>query len=88
MKLAAAESLAALAKASVPDWIYDMYSYPSGHLKFGPEYIIPKPFDPRLIEYLPMAVAKAAMESGSATKKIEDFDKYRESLKKRTTSFS
>ena len=49
-------------------------------MSFGPDYIIPKPFDPRLAVELPIAVAKAAMESGVATRPIADFDAYRERL--------
>ena len=45
---------------------------------FGPEYIVPTPFDPRLIEVLPPAIAKAAMESGVAKKKIEDLEEYKQ----------
>ena len=49
-------------------------------LRFGPDYLIPKPFDPRLIEDVPMAVVKAAMASGVATRPIEDFEAYRQTL--------
>ena len=52
-------------------------AYPGENFKFGPEYLIPKPFDPRLIEEVPLAVVKAAMESGVATRPIEDLDAYR-----------
>lgn len=83
MKMAAARALAELTRQPVPDEIYDLYPDAPGTLKFGPNYIVPKPFDPRLIEELPVAVAKAAMESGSAAKKIEDFDAYRVELRSR-----
>ena len=49
-------------------------------MKFGPDYVIPKPFDPRLLAQLAPAVAKAAMDSGVATRPIKDFDAYRQSL--------
>ena len=52
-------------------------------LTFGPDYIIPKPFDPRLIVDVPLAVAKAAMESGVATRPLADLDAYRQSLSQR-----
>jgi malate dehydrogenase (oxaloacetate-decarboxylating)(NADP+) len=55
-------------------------AYDGEELKFGPEYLIPKPFDPRLIEEIPLAVVKAAMESGVATRPIEDLDAYRTKL--------
>jgi malate dehydrogenase (oxaloacetate-decarboxylating)(NADP+) len=55
-------------------------AYGGEDLHFGPEYIIPKPFDPRLITVIPPAVAKAAMESGVATRPVKDFDAYREKL--------
>ena len=55
-------------------------AYGADGLRFGPEYLIPKPFDPRLIEIVAPAVAKAAMDSGVATRPIADFDAYRERL--------
>ncbi|MGV6806315.1 MAG: NADP-dependent malic enzyme [bacterium] len=55
-------------------------AYPGQTLRFGPEYLIPKPFDPRLIEEVPIAVAKAAMDSGAASRPIEDFAAYRRKL--------
>ncbi len=78
MKLAAVKALAELAKESVPEQVNAVYH--EKHLSFGKEYIIPKPFDPRLIYKIPPAVAKAAMESGVARKPIEDFAKYEEEL--------
>jgi malate dehydrogenase (oxaloacetate-decarboxylating)(NADP+) len=70
MKLAAAHAIAALAKMPVPEEVYKAYS--GKKMKFGPEYIIPVPFDPRLITTVPVAVAGAAIKSGVA--KIENFD--------------
>ncbi len=78
MKLAAVYALAALAKEPVPEQVN--VAYQTKHLTFGREYIIPKPFDPRLIYRIPPAVAKAAMDSGVARKPIEDFEKYEEEL--------
>ncbi len=78
MKVACVEAIADLAMAEVSDVVADAYRDQS--LTFGPEYIIPKPFDPRLITAIPPAVARAAMASGVATRPIEDFDAYRESL--------
>ena len=77
MKLAAARALAALAKEDVPDSVLRAYGLES--LKFGPEYIIPKPFDPRVLLWVAPAVAQAAMETGVARKHI-DLDAYREEL--------
>jgi malate dehydrogenase (oxaloacetate-decarboxylating)(NADP+) len=74
MKIAAAEALAALAKEDVPEAVSKAYGG-SKH-KFGREYLIPTPFDHRLIEIVPVAVAKAAIKSGIATKNIDDWDKY------------
>ncbi len=81
MKLAAAKALACLAKKPVPDIVNLAYNEKS--LSFGPEYIIPKPVDPRLITTISMAVAKAAMESGVATKPIQNWDAYETQLAKR-----
>jgi len=78
MKLAAVYALAELAKETVPEQVNAAYQ--EKHLTFGREYIIPKPFDPRLIYKIPPAIAKAAMESGVARKPIEDFKKYEEEL--------
>ncbi len=81
MKLAASEALAALAKEPVPDEVNQAYAMKNLH--FGRDYIIPKPTDPRLIWHVAPAVAKAAIESGVAQKHIEDWDKYRDELRKR-----
>ncbi len=78
MKLAAVYALAELAKETVPEQVNAAYQ--EKHLTFGRDYIIPKPFDPRLIYKIPPAIAKAAMESGVARKPIEDFKKYEEEL--------
>lgn len=78
MKLAAVEALAKLAREDVPDKVSAAYGGKS--FKFGPEYLIPKPFDPRVLIWVASAVAKAAMESGVAQKKIENFDHYRDQL--------
>ena len=82
MKRAAVVALAELAKKTVPEQVN--LAYNETRLSFGKEYIIPKPFDPRLIEEVPLAVAKAAMESGVAREPIEDWDRYREQLAART----
>ncbi len=78
MKLACVEALADLALAEPSDVVAAAYGDTS--LTFGPDYIIPKPFDPRLILQLAPAVAKAAMESGVATRPIKDFAAYRQRL--------
>ena len=78
MTIACVHALADLAMED-PDEIA-MAAYGEHTLSFGPNYLIPKPFDPRLILELPVAVARAAMESGIATRPIEDFDAYREEL--------
>lgn len=80
MKIAAAKAIAQLAREQVPDEVAAAYG--KNH-QFGPEYIIPAPFDPRLMEVVSSAVAKAAMDTGVAQKPIEDFDAYRTSLKAR-----
>ncbi len=77
MKIAAAKALAALAKEDVPDSVLRAYGLES--LKFGPEYIIPKPFDPRVLLWEAPAVAQAAMETGVARKHI-DIEEYRQQL--------
>ena len=78
MKIAAAEALAKLAREDVPD---EVHSASTGRrLAFGPEYIIPNAFDPRLIARIPPAVAKAAMDSGVARSRIEDLRRYTRSL--------
>ncbi|UDF03485.1 NADP-dependent malic enzyme [Asticcacaulis sp. AND118] len=81
MKLAAAKALAQLAREDVPDEV--AAAYQGRHLKFGKDYIIPTPFDPRLIWYIPPFVAQAAMDTGVARKPIEDMDAYRKTLEKR-----
>jgi len=78
MKLAAVHALAELARREVPDEV--MRAYGGKLLQFGPEYILPKPFDPRLIEVVPAAVAKAATETGVARAPIADIDAYSRSL--------
>ncbi|MFS4418388.1 NADP-dependent malic enzyme [Maribacter sp. 2307ULW6-5] len=78
MKMAAVRALAELTKEPVPEQVN--ITYDITRLTFGRDYIIPKPFDPRLISTIPPAVAKAAMESGVAKAPIEDWDKYREEL--------
>jgi malate dehydrogenase (oxaloacetate-decarboxylating)(NADP+) len=80
MKIAAARALAALAREDVPDEVAAAYG---ARPKFGPDYIIPVPFDPRLISSVPPAVAKAAMDTGVARKPIVDMDAYREALRGR-----
>ncbi len=81
MKVAAAKALAALAREDVPDEVDAAYS--GRRLRYGPEYIIPVPFDPRLIVTVPAAVAQAAMETGVARKPIVDLAGYRNSLRTR-----
>jgi malate dehydrogenase (oxaloacetate-decarboxylating)(NADP+) len=81
MKIACARALAALAREDVPDEV--AAAYHGEHLKFGPQYIIPTPFDPRLIHYVPPFVAQAAMDSGVARSPITNMDAYRESLARR-----
>lgn len=78
MKIACVQALADLAMEAAPDIV--VAAYGGADLKFGPDYLIPKPFDPRLVVKLAPAVAKAAMESGVATKPIEDLDMYRQQL--------
>ncbi|UVK43381.1 NADP-dependent malic enzyme [Mesorhizobium sp. AR07] len=81
MKIAAARALAALARQDVPDDV--AAAYQGNRPKFGPNYIIPVPFDPRLISAIPLAVAKAAMDSGVARKPILDLDRYAQELSAR-----
>jgi len=78
MKVAAAEALAKLAREDVPDEVDRAYS--GRRLRYGPEYIVPVPFDPRLIVEVSAAVAKAAMDSGVAKKQIADMAEYKRSL--------
>ena len=80
MKIAAARAIAELARETVPEEVAAAYGVTH---QFGEDYIIPAPFDPRLMEVVSSAVAKAAMDSGVALAPIEDFDVYRHSLKAR-----
>ncbi|GGC96040.1 malic enzyme [Flavobacterium lutivivi] len=84
MKMAAVKALASLAKESVPEQVN--IAYGETKLNFGKDYIIPKPFDPRLITHVAPAVAKAAMESGVALQPITDWGKYEEELLERMGS--
>ena len=81
MKVAAANAIANLAKEDVPDEVVAAMGGERPH--YGKDYIIPSTFDPRLISVIPLAVAKAAIDTGVARKKIEDFDLYRDQLKQR-----
>ena len=81
MKLAASRSLASLAKEDVPDNV--LKAYGKKRLEFGRDYIIPKPFDPRVLFWVAAAVAKAAMDTGVAKNPIADFVKYRDQLEAR-----
>ena len=81
MKVAAAHALAALAREDVPDDV--AAAYQGNRPKFGPNYIIPVPFDPRLISAIPSAVARAAMDSGVARHPILDMEKYQQELSAR-----
>ncbi|MEM7493372.1 MAG: NADP-dependent malic enzyme [Pseudomonadota bacterium] len=88
MKVAAARALAELAREDVPDEV--AAAYHGSRPQFGPDYIIPTPFDPRLISFIPPFVAQAAMDTGVARKPIEDMEEYRASLARRldpTASF-
>src|SRR5690242_15040996 len=80
MKIAAARALADLAREDVPDEVAAAYG---ARPKYGPDYIIPVPFDPRLISDIPPAVAKAAMDSKVARRPIQDMDAYRQQLRSR-----
>jgi malate dehydrogenase (oxaloacetate-decarboxylating)(NADP+) len=80
MKIAAAEALGALAREDVPDEVAAAYGM---RPKYGADYIIPVPFDPRLISFIPPAIAKAAMDTGVARKPIVDMDAYRAQLRSR-----
>jgi len=86
MKIAATMALAKLTKEAVPEQVN--ITYHEKHLEFGREYIIPKPFGLRLMETIPVAVAKAAMESGVALKPIKDWKKYANRLAERLGSGS
>ena len=81
MKVAAANAIAKLAREDVPDEVVAAMGGDRPH--YGKDYIIPSTFDPRLISIIPSAVAKAAMKTGVARKKIENFDLYQEQLKQR-----
>lgn len=81
MKVACAEALAALAREDVPDEV--AAAYRGRKLKFGSEYIIPSPFDPRLVWYIPPFIAQVAMDTGVARTPIADMDAYRTSLRSR-----
>src|SRR6478736_9833705 len=78
MKIAAAEALAKLAREDVPDEVDRAYS--GRRLRYGADYIVPVPFDPRLISVVSSAVAQAAMDSGVARKQIADMAEYRREL--------
>ena len=84
MKMAAVKALAEMAKEPVPEQVN--IAYGETRLNFGSDYIIPKPFDPRLIAKVPPAVARAAMESGVARQPIQDWDRYEEELLERMGS--
>ena len=81
MKMAAVYALAELAKEQVPEYVNIIYK--EKKLSFGKDYIIPKPFDPRLISTIPLKVAKAAMDSGVANNPIENWEKYERNLESR-----
>ena len=85
MKMAAAKALAALAKEPVPEIVAKAYG--GEKFSFGPRYIVPKPFDPRVIEWEAVAVAKAACDEGVAAEPITDWDAYREQLKNRMKKY-
>ncbi len=85
MKMAAAKALAALAHEPITDEVRKAYG--GKDFSFGRDYIVPKPFDPRVIEYEAVAVAKAACEDGVARLPITDWDGYRASLKKRMAKY-
>jgi len=84
MKMAAVKALSALAKETVPEFVN--IAYDKTKLTFGKDYIIPKPFDPRLITKIPPMVANAAIDSGVAQEPIENWDKYEEELHSRLYS--
>ncbi|MBN2777915.1 MAG: hypothetical protein JXR36_09740 [Bacteroidales bacterium] len=81
MKIAAAKALAEMAHLAVPDYVCKAYN--TDKIEFGPEYIIPKPLDLRVIEFVAVAVAKAAIESGVARKSITNWDEYKMQLRQR-----
>lgn len=80
MKLACVKALAELARAEIPAEVAAAYG--ATGLRFGPDYLIPRPFDPRLLAEIAPAVAKAAIDSGVATRSIPDFDAYRDGLRR------
>jgi malate dehydrogenase (oxaloacetate-decarboxylating)(NADP+) len=84
MKIAAAGALAALAKEAVPDEV--SLAYGGQRFSFGPDYVIPKPLDPRIIEWETPAVARAAMDSGIAKNPVKDMDAYRRELVERVNA--
>lgn len=81
MKIAASLALANLAKEDIPDSVLQVYG--TNRIEFGKEYIIPKPFDPRVLTWVAPAVAKAAMETGVAQRPIQDFEQYIDCLEGR-----
>lgn len=81
MKMAAAIAIAELARQDVPEEVAAAYG--GERMKYGPDYIIPAPFDPRLIEFVPPKVAQAAMDTGVARKDIDDMEVYRQTLRAR-----
>lgn len=81
MKMAAAKALADLAKQPVPDCV--RAAIPGRDFTFGPDYIIPTPFDPRLIQELPVKIAQAAIASGATEQRSLDVDQYRQELAQR-----
>ncbi len=81
MKVAASQALARLAKEDVPDSVLKAYNLE--HLEFGEDYVIPKPFDPRVLWYVAPAIAKAATEEGIAREPLDDLDAYAEALRAR-----
>ena len=81
MKIAAAKALAALAREDVPDEVNAAYA--GQQMRYGPDYLIPTPFDPRLVSTVPPAVARAAIKTGVARKKINDWEEYRRALSAR-----
>ena len=83
MKLAAAHAIAALAREPVPAAVRELYG--EKNMKFGPDYILPKPFDRRLLTTVPPAVAQAAAESGVARNPIADLERYGKTLKRYVT---
>ena len=81
MKRSAAFALAALAREAVPESVFEAYG--GNHFTFGRDYIVPKPFDPRVVPVVATAVAEAAIKDKVARITIDDFDEYKKSLEKR-----